>query len=419
MRIVSGMRPTGKLHLGHYFGVIKNWLKLQEENECFFFIADWHALTNRYKDTKDLKENIRQMIIDWLACGIDPNKATLFIQSGVKQHAELALLFSMITPKSWLELNPSYKDLKFNLMYQYLKDFLLGKKIKVNQAPPPESYDEALEKAIGKQKNKIFEEYLREAFHRAFYSQKGVDFEYLREVLLKLGIQKKIVDEAISNLEEGDVGKDLDTLGFLAYPVLQAADILIYKAQKVPVGEDQLPHIELTREIARRFNNLYKEVFPEPEAILTEEAKLPGIDGRKMSKSYNNAIYLSDSEDEVNQKVLQMKTDPQRVKKTDPGNPDVCIVYDYHKIFTKDEKLLKEIGTKCRNAEIGCVDCKKILAENINKFLQPIREKRKEIESDIQKYEKIFIDGTLKCRKLAEKTMKEARNAMNLYDIEE
>ncbi len=415
MKIVSGMRPTGKLHLGHYLGVIKNWIKLQDENECYFFIADWHALTNKYKDTKHLKENIRQMMIDWLACGINPEKATLFIQSGVKQHAELSLLFSMITPKSWLELNPSYKDLKFNLMYQYLKDFLLGKQIKVNQAPPPESFDEALEKATGKQKNKIFEEYLREAFHRAFYSKKGLDLDYLKEVLIKFGIQKKIVEEAISNLKDGDVGKDIDTVGFLSYPVLQAADILIYKAQGVPVGEDQLPHIELTREIARRFNNLYKEIFSEPEAILTEEAKLLGIDGRKMSKSYNNAIYLSDSEEEVNQKVLQMKTDPQRIKKTDPGNPDVCIVYDYHKIFTNDKSLLKDIDIKCRNAEIGCVECKKILANNLNQFLTPIREKREEIEKNIEKYEKVFIDGTLKCREIAENTMKEVREAMNLY----
>jgi tryptophanyl-tRNA synthetase len=415
MKIVSGMRPTGKLHLGHYLGVIKNWLKLQEENQCYFFIADWHALTNKYKETKNLRENIKQMIIDWLSCGISPDKATLFIQSGVKQHAELSLLFSMITPKSWLELNPSYKDLKFNLMYQYIKDFLTGKQIKINQAPPPESYDEALEKATGKQKNKIFEEYLREAFHRTFYSKNGVDLEYLKEVLTKFGIQKKIVDELISNLKDGNIGKEIDTVGFLSYPVLQAADILIYKAQKVPVGEDQLPHIELTREIARRFNKLYKEIFPEPEALLTEEAKLLGIDGRKMSKSYNNAIYLSDSEEEVSQKVLQMKTDPQRVRKTDPGKPENCIVYDYHKIFTKDNNLLIDIDTKCRNAQIGCVECKKILAESLNNFLTPIREKRKEIENEFEKYEKVFIEGTLKCREIAENTMKEVREAMNLY----
>lgn len=414
-KIISGMRPTGKLHLGHYLGVIKNWLELQEKYDCKFFIADWHALTNKYKESHELKENIRQMIIDWLSCGIDPQKATLFIQSGVKEHAELSLLFSMITPKSWLELNPSYKDLKFNLYYQYLRDFLTGKQVKIIQTPPPESFDEAVKKATGKQRNKIFEEYLREAFHRAFYNQKGIDFKGLKDVLVKLGIQKRIVEEAVRNLEEGDVGKDIDTLGFLAYPVLQAADILIYKADAVPVGEDQLPHIELTREIARRFNNLYREIFPEPEAMLTEASRLPGIDGRKMSKSYNNAIYLSDSEEEVNHKVLQMKTDPQRIRKTDPGNPEVCIVFDYHKIFTGDENILKDIDAKCRNAQIGCVECKKILADNLNQFLSPIRERRKEIEQDIEKYEKVFIDGTLKCREIAEGTMKEVRDAMNLY----
>jgi len=417
MKIVSGMRPTGKLHLGHYFGVIKNWLALQEDNnnKCFFFIADWHALTNKYKETHTLKDNIKELIADWLACGIDPEKNTLFIQSLVKEHAELSLLFSMITPKSWLELNPSYKDLKFNLYYQYLKDFLIGKKIKVNNAPPPKSLDEALEEATGKQKNKIFEEYLRELFFRSFYNKKGIDFKGLKENLIKLGISKKIVDEAIENLETGDIGKDIDTLGFLAYPVLQAADILIYKADAVPIGEDQLPHLELTREIARRFNNLYSPIFPEPKHILTEEAKLPGIDGRKMSKSYNNAIYLSDDEKTVEQKVLQMKTDPQRIRRTDKGNPEVCIVYSYHKIFT-DEETQKSIYQSCKNAEIGCVDCKKILAKNINQFLDPIRNKRQEIEKNIDNYVEIFIDGSRKAREAAQETMKEVRKAMNLFD---
>ncbi|WP_457642757.1 tryptophan--tRNA ligase [Persephonella sp.] len=415
-KVLSGMRPTGKLHLGHYLGVIKNWLQLQEKYECKFFIADWHALTNKYKNTEDLKENIRQMMIDWLSCGIDPEKATLFIQSGVKEHAELALLFSMITPKSWLELNPSYKDLKFNLYYQYLKDFLAGKQVKILLTPPPESFEEAVSKATGKQKSKIFEEYLREAFHRAFYSQKGIDFKYLKEVLIKLGIQKKIVEEAVKNLEEGDVGKDIDTLGFLAYPVLQAADILIYKADAVPVGEDQLPHIELTREIARRFNNLYDSIFPEPEAMLTEESRLPGIDGRKMSKSYNNAIYLSDSSETVEKKVLEMKTDPQRVRRTDPGNPEVCIVFQYHRIFTPEDTV-KEIDTKCRKAEIGCVECKKILAENLNNFLNPIREKRKEIEKNLPEYEKKFMEGTEKARAIASETMLQVRKAMKLWEF--
>jgi len=415
-KVLSGMRPTGRLHLGHYLGVIKNWLELQEKHDCKFFIADWHALTNKYKQTEDLKENIKQMIIDWLSCGIDPEKATLFIQSGVKEHAELSLLFSMITPKSWLELNPSYKDLKFNLYYQYLRDFLAGKQVKIIQTPPPESYGQAIEKAEGKTKNKIFEEYLREAFHRAFYNKKGIDFKGLKETLIKLGIQKRIVEEAVKNLEEGDVGKDIDTLGFLAYPVLQAADILIYRAEAVPVGEDQLPHIELTREIARRFNSLYENIFPEPEAMLTEESKLPGIDGRKMSKSYNNAIYLSDDQQTVNKKVLEMKTDPQRIRRSDPGNPEVCIVYDYHKIFT-DKDTVMDIDKKCRKAEIGCVDCKKILADNLNRFLDPIRERRKDIERDLPKYEKIFQEGTEKAKAIASETMTEVRKAMKLWEF--
>jgi len=414
-KVVSGMRPTGKLHLGHYFGVLKNWLNLQEQYECKFFIADWHALTNKYKETNELKENIRQMIIDWLSCGIDPQKAVLFIQSGVKEHAELALLFSMITPKSWLELNPSYKDLKFNLYYQYLRDFLAGKQVKIIQTPPPENFDKALEKAIGKQKNKIFEAYLREAFHMAFYSKKGIDFKWLKEVLIKLGLPKKIIEEAVKNLEEGDVGKDIDTLGFLAYPVLQAADILIYKAEAVPVGEDQLPHIELTREIARRFNKLYSPIFIEPEAMLTEESKLSGIDGRKMSKSYNNAIYLSDDIDTVGKKVMEMKTDSQRVRKSDPGNPEVCIVFEYHQLFT-DKQTIASIDVKCRKAEIGCIECKKILAENINRFLDPIRERRKKIEKDINHYERIFREGTIKARAIASDTMEEVRKAMNLWE---
>ncbi len=392
MKIVSGMRPTGKLHLGHYLGVIKNWLELQEKHNCYFFIADWHALTNKYKETKELKNNIKELMIDWLSTGIDPKKSTLFIQSGVKEHAELALLFGMFTPKSWLELNPSYKDLKFNLYFQYMRDFLLGKQIKIN------------------------EDLLRDIFYKAFYHKKDIDFKFLIEELKSNNVPKKIAEEVVKNLSEGDIGKDIDTFGFFGYPILMAADILIYNAEGVPVGEDQLPHVEITREIARRFNNLYTEVFVEPESILTETPKLVGIDGRKMSKSYNNAIYLSDDEETVNKKALSMKTDPQRIRKTDPGRPEVCPVFSYHQIFT-DKETVEKIDKQCRNAEIGCVDCKKIIAENLNKFLTPIREKRKEIEENIEKYEKYFIEGTEEARVEASKTMKEVRKAMNLYQI--
>jgi tryptophanyl-tRNA synthetase len=392
MRIVSGMRPTGKLHLGHYFGVIKNWLKLQDSNECFFFVADWHALTNKYKETSDLKQNIYDLVIDWLSCGINPEKSTIFVQSGVKEHSELALLFGMITPKSWLELNPSYKDLKFNLIFQYIRDFLFGKNIKIDQ------------------------DKLHEIVYKAFYHKKDIDYEGLTKDLTDLKIKQEIVNEIVHNIKEGDIGKDIDTFGFFGYPILMAADILIYNADAVPVGEDQLPHIEITREIARRFNNLYSPIFKEPQALLTESSKLLGTDGRKMSKSYNNTIALSEPRKTLEKKVLSMKTDPQRLKKTDPGRSEICNVFSYHKYFT-DSQEVDKIQVKCRNAEIGCVECKRILFENIDKFLSPIREKRKEYEENIGYIEKIITSGTEKAREVAKENMKDVRNAMRLINF--
>jgi tryptophanyl-tRNA synthetase len=392
MRIVSGMRPTGKLHLGHYFGVIKNWLKLQDSNECFFFVADWHALTNKYKETSDLKQNIYDLVIDWLSCGINPEKSTIFVQSGVKEHSELALLFGMITPKSWLELNPSYKDLKFNLIFQYIRDFLFGKNIKIDQ------------------------DKLHEVVYKAFYHKKDIDYEGLTKDLTDLKIKQEIVNEIVHNIKEGDIGKDIDTFGFFGYPILMAADILIYNADAVPVGEDQLPHIEITREIARRFNNLYSPIFKEPQALLTESSKLLGTDGRKMSKSYNNTIALSEPRETLEKKVLSMKTDPQRLKKTDPGRPEICNVFSYHKYFT-DSQEVDKIQVKCRNAEIGCVECKRILFENIDRFLSPIREKRKECEENIGYVEKIIITGTQKAKEAAKENMKNVRNAMGLINF--
>jgi tryptophanyl-tRNA synthetase len=392
MRIVSGMRPTGKLHLGHYFGVIKNWLKLQDSNECFFFVADWHALTNKYKETSDLKQNIYDLVIDWLSCGINPEKSTIFVQSGVKEHSELALLFGMITPKSWLELNPSYKDLKFNLIFQYIRDFLFGKNIKIDQ------------------------DKLHEIVYKAFYHKKDIDYEGLTKDLTDLKIKQEIVNEIVHNIKEGDIGKDIDTFGFFGYPILMAADILIYNADAVPVGEDQLPHIEITREIARRFNNLYSPIFKEPQALLTESSKLLGTDGRKMSKSYNNTIALSEPRETLEKKVLSMKTDPQRLKKTDPGRPEICNVFSYHKYFT-DSQEVDKIQAKCRNAEIGCVECKRILFENIDKFLSPIREKRKEYEENIGYVEKIIITGAEKAKEVAIENMKNVRNTMGLINF--
>ena len=323
-RIVSGMRPTGKMHLGHLHGALENWKRLQNEYECFYFIADWHALTSEYADTGVVKDSIFDIIIDWISIGLDPDSSTFFIQSHIPEHAELHLAFSMITPLPWLERNPTYKE--------QLKE--------LNQ-------------------------------------------------------------------------KDLYTYGFLGYPVLQAADILMYKAYAVPVGEDQAPHVELTREIARRFNNLYKVVFPEPATLLAPMSKLLGIDRRKMSKSYNNAIYLTDSDSVILSKTGQMITDPQRARRTDPGNPDVCNVFSFHEIYTHGETV-EQIDQDCRTARIGCVECKKLMAENLCKALAPIREKRNELESDIEKVKDIIEHGNERAKSIAIKTMSEVKEAVGI-----
>jgi tryptophanyl-tRNA synthetase len=318
------MRPSGQLHLGHYLGVLVNWKKLQEENESFYFVADWHALTTEYERTDVISESIDDMVIDWLAAGIDPGKATLFIQSHVPQHAELHLMLSMITPLSWLERNPTYK-------------------------------------------------------------------EQLRE----------------------QTTRDLSTYGFLGYPVLQAADILMYDAALVPVGIDQVPHLELSREIARRFNFLYKEVFAIPQAYLTETPKILGTDTRKMSKTYGNAILLSDTAAEVWAKVKPMVTDPARERRTDPGNPEICNVFDYHKIFS-DEETVKRVDIGCRTAGIGCIECKKWMYENMEKVLSPIREKRKEIVESGVSVRGILAEGTERAREIAGKKMREVRDAVRI-----
>ncbi|MGL1861726.1 MAG: tryptophan--tRNA ligase [Pseudodesulfovibrio sp.] len=321
-RILSGMRPTGPLHLGHYFGVIANWVKLQEDYDCFFFVADWHALTSEYADPRKIKGFVPGLVKDWVASGLDPEKCVIFQQSMVKEHAELHLLFSMTTPLGWLERCPTYKE----------------------------------------QKTQLAE-------------------------------------------------KQLNTYGFLGYPVLQASDILLYKPCAVPVGKDQLPHLELTREIGRRFNHLNNtELFPEPADMLTEECKLPGLDGRKMSKSYGNSIMLSEPIEDLMPKLRSMKTDENRLRKTDPGEPNICNLYPYHKLMT-DAAKLPEIQDGCRNATWGCVDCKKVLKESMEAFLTPFQERRAACTDE--RVAEILEAGNKKARDFAVKTMDEVRGVLN------
>jgi tryptophanyl-tRNA synthetase len=375
-RVLSGMRPTGKLHLGNYVGALRNWVGLQDQYDCFFFIADWHALTTDYADTRSVKQNSLEVMIDYLAAGLDPERSTLFIQSHVLQHAELHLLFSMITPLGWLERVPSYKEQRENLR-----------------------------------------------------------------------------------------DKDLGTYGFLGYPLLQSADILLYKPNFVPVGEDQVPHVELTREVARRFNFFYpklpwlrtpaerirweelvqkmrseksalsinpkgtdiwtrsgttmseysgsKVVFPEPQPLLTPSPKLPGTDGRKMSKSYGNTILLSEPEASLRQKLKTMVTDPARIRRTDPGNPDVCPVGDLHKIFSGAETMAK-VNEGCRTAGIGCIECKEWASDSLWRVLGPLQERRQKYEANPKLAWDILEQGSTKARAVAEATMVEARAAANL-----
>ncbi len=321
-RIVSGMRPSGRLHIGHYHGVLENWVKMQDSMECFFFVADWHSLTTEYADTSGIAQSIRDMVLDWVAFGLDPEKCVIFRQSLVPHHSELNLILSMVTPVSWLERNPTYKDM-------------------------------------------------------------------------------------LENIEQ----RDLTTFGFLGYPVLMAADIILYKATRVPVGHDQLPHLEITREIARRFNHLYGAVFPEPEALLTETPKLPGLDGRKMSKSYNNSIYLSDNAETTTKMVMSMVTDTNRVRRADPGDPDVCVAFNLHRLYVPQEKL-DEIVPACRGAQIGCVDCKKILAASINERLAPFRARREELAANPGFVDALLQEGSRKASLVSDAVMTEVRTAL-------
>ena len=326
-RIVSGIRPTGDLHLGHYLGVLKNWVKLQDDYQCFYFIADWHALTSEYKDPSIIEQSTRDIVTIWLSVGIDPEKSVIFRQSHIKTHAELFLLLSMITPISWLERNPTYKEMK----------------------------------------------------------------EELKE-------------------------KDLSTFGFLGYPVLQASDIVIYNADKVPIGEDQLPHLELTREIVRRFNFLYNDtILKEPMEILTEAPKVPGLDGRKMSKSYGNAIFIDETEESLTEKVMQMLTDPKRKTRKDPGEPNDCNLYPFHEYFT-DDLTKQEVQVGCRTAGIGCVDCKHILIKSLIAEFHSIWEKIGYYRGHATLVDEILNDGCRKAIKESDLTIARVRAAMQLME---
>jgi len=323
-RVLSGMQPSGLLHLGNLLGALENWKSLQEHYECYFFVADWHALSTNYADTSRIKEFTRELLFDMLATGIDPNRSTVFVQSTVPNHAILYLLLSMIVPIPWLERNPTYKEKQ----------------------------------------------------------------EEIKE-------------------------RDLSTFGFLGYPVLQAADILLYKPDYVPVGKDQLPHLELTRELARRFNSLYQPVFPEPKELLTQFPKVLGTDGRKMSKSYGNTINLSDTEPVVRQKLKTMVTDPARVRRTDKGNPDVCPVFDFHKIFSS-ASVIDEVNNGCRTAAIGCIDCKKQVADAMVDRLQPLWDIRATLKAKPAVVQEIIQEGSQKASHFSSQTLEEVKESMKI-----
>lgn len=325
--VLSGLRPTGRIHLGNYFGAVRNWVKLQDDYDCFYMIADWHALTSDYADPTNIRSATFEAVADAIAAGVDPERCSIFLQSEIKEHAELHLLLSMVTPLPWLERVPTFKD----------------------------------------QQQQLAE-------------------------------------------------KDLNTYGFLGYPLLQTADIIVYRAHLVPVGEDQAAHLEISREIVRRFNNFYGEVFPEPQALFTETPKVPGLDGRKMSKSYGNTIGLTSTADEIRSLVSTMFTDPNRVRRKDPGNPDICNLFQFHRIFS-DQETVARVDHECRTAQIGCVDDKKLLAEKMIEWLAPIRERRERIDRDPGSVWQILAEGNRRARARASETLEKVRTAMKLnYD---
>jgi tryptophanyl-tRNA synthetase len=322
--VLSGLRPTGRVHLGNYFGAVRNWAQLQDQYECFYFVADWHALTTDYADPSSIRSSTFEAVADWISAGLDPKRCSIFLQSAIKEHAELHLLLSMVTPIPWLERVPSFKDQ-----------------------------------------------------------------------------QAQIED------------KDLNTYGFLGYPLLQTADIIVYRANFVPVGEDQASHLELSREVVRRFNNFYGPVFPEPQPLFTATPKVPGLDGRKMSKSYGNTIGLTASADEIRKVTMTMFTDPNRIRRTDPGNPDICNLYQFHRLFS-DPATQQRVDHECRTAQIGCVDDKKLIAEIMIEALRPIRERREQIDRDPSVVWDVLREGNRKAGERAAETMDKVRKAVKI-----
>jgi tryptophanyl-tRNA synthetase len=381
--VVSGMRPTGRMHVGHLKGVLENWVKLQETYKCYFEVADWHALTDEPTRNREILRNTLDMVKDWLAVGIDPKRSVIFRQSLVPQHAEIHLIFSMLVSVNRLLRNPTFKEKVSELR---------KKKSEIKLSLNLENL--SVEGEVGG----IVE------FIKGEDKEKGEKF--LRGVIGRI---KEEVLERLSFLDFDDslIPSEI-SYGFLGYPVLQAADILIYKGELVPVGEDQLPHLELSREIAREFNRIYGEVFPIPEPLLTEIPKILGIDGRKMSKSYNNAIFISDTPEEITQKVKKSITDPMKIRKGDPGRPEICPIFYLHKAFNPDESY--EIEENCRKGVLGCVDCKNRIAGKLISALEPYREKAKELSDDL--IMDVIREGSRVARERAEETVEEVRRVL-------
>lgn len=353
--VLSGMRPTGRLHLGNYWGALKNWVSIQDEYKCYFFIADWHALTTDLEKTGDIDENSRLMVIDWLSSGIDPQKCVIFRQSNIKEHAELSLLLGMVTPISWLLRNPTFK------------------------------------------------EQLKELYEQKYRGQED-------KIKKSNGFTKKLIETHSSETEDAIIYSDLSNYGFLGYPVLQAADILLYNADFVPVGKDQLPHLELTREIARRFNNIFDtDILKEPQPLLTNSPNVPGIDGRKMSKSYGNAIELGEEIKSLESKIKQMYTDPQKIRVNDKGHPEGCVVFAFHKLYNAEHQMRQ---SQCIQGHIGCVACKQELCKIMSKFLEEFRTKRLEFEKNPHKVDDIIREGSRKAGEIAHKTITKVNKVM-------